>query len=404
MALAQGVKKEVRVKKEVTFGVAPGTGSAVLMRRVESSFDVVKDTYESAEIVTHQQVADFRHGARRVEGNLNGELSPTSYQIFMEAMLRKAFAAGGTTGAQTNITAAAGPPGTFTRAAGSYLTDGFKVGDVVRWTGWTTGGVANNARNYRITALSATVMTTSGLNDEVVAAKASGDSVTCTVQGKKCFTPDTGQTNDSLSIEQWFPDITQSELYRGIRLRSMAVSLPATGLATISFGFLGQDITRATSQYYISPTAAATTGILAAVSGSLRIGGVDYATVTGLEFTVDTEASGLQVVGANITPDVFVGRLKARGQMTVAFENAVLRDMFIDETEADIQAYFRLSSAVNSDFLSFYLPRVKAGGAQKSDGEQSLIQTIPFVGLYQGAGGTGTTSDKTTFTIQDSLL
>lgn len=404
MALAQGVKKEVRVKKEVTFGTAPGASGANLMRRVESSFDIVKDTYESAEIVTHQQVGDFRHGARRVEGTLTGELSPTSYQIFMEAMLRKAFAAGGTTGAQTNITAAAGPPGTFTRAAGSYLTDGFKVGDVVRWTGWTTGGVANNARNYRITVLTATVMTVTGTGDEVVAAKASGDSVTCTVQGKKCFTPDTGQTNDSLAIEQWFPDITVSELYRGLRLRSMQVSLPATGLARISFGFLGQDVTTATSQYYTSPTAAATTGLVAAVSGNLRIAGVDYATVTGLEFTVDTEASGLQVVGANITPDVFVGRLRARGQMTVAFENAVLRDLFLNETEADIHAYFRLTSAINSDFLSFYLPRVKAGGAQKSDGEQSLIQTIPFVGLYKGTGGTGTDSEKTTFVIQDSLL
>mgnify|MGYP001567577292 CR=1 FL=1 len=404
MAIAAGVNKSVRIKKEATFGTAPGATGAALLRRVTSQIDLVKDTYESQEIVSTFQRSDFRHGTRRVEGSIDGELSPGTYQLLMAAAMRKDFAAGATTGAIITVAAAAGPPGTFTRSAGSYLTDGFKVGDIVRWTGWATTGAGNNARNYRITALDATVMTVPGLLDEVVAVKAAGDSVTCTVVGKKSFTPTTGHTNDSFSIEHWYSDVTLSELFRGCRVRSVGLRLPASGLSLVSFGLLGQDITNAASAYYTSPTAAPTTGIAAAVNGALRFGGADIATVTGLEINYDGGMTTEPVVGANTSPDVFPGIVAISGQVTALFENATLRDLFINETEAELWAYLRLSTAINSDFLSFHLPRIKVGGASKSDGPQGLVQTLPFTALYNSAGGTGLAGEATTLTVQDSTL
>ena len=249
MAIAAGVNKSVRIKKEATFGTAPGATGAALLCRVTSQIDLVKDTYESQQIVSTFQRSDFRHGTRRVEGSLDDELSPGTHALMMAAAMRKDFVAGATTGAIITVAAVAGPPGTFTRSSGSFLTDGFKVGDIVRWTGWATTGAGNNARNYRITVLTATVMTVTGLLDEIVGAKVAGDSVTCTVVGKKTFTPTTGHTNDSFSIEHWHSDVSLSELFRGCRVRSMGLRLPASGLSTVSFGVLGQDVTTAASAY-----------------------------------------------------------------------------------------------------------------------------------------------------------
>ena len=48
------------------------------------------------------------------------------------------------------------------------------------------------------------------------------------------------------------------------------------------------------------------------------------------------------------------------------------------------------------------LTLVKVGGASKSDGEGGLVQTLPFMGLYNTAGGAGTTTDQTTLSMQDS--
>lgn len=404
MAIASGLRKELILKKEATFGVAAGVASALYLRRLTSDIGLKKDPYESAEIVTHAQVQDFRHGIRRILGTINGELSPGSYNLPMQSAIRKDFVAGATSGALVNVTAAAGPPGTFTRAAGSWITDGFKVGDVVRWSGWTTTGTNNNARNYRITALSATVMTTSGLLDEAVAAKAAGDSVTATVVGKKTYIPPTAQTNDSYTIEQNFPDIVQSEQYLGCKFGGMDVNLPATGLATVGFPLTGQDIVTSTAPYFTTPTAAGTQGIAAAVNGKLRMGGADIATVTGVSFKLDLGLSTDPVVGSNIVPGITPGRSRVSGQLTAMFEDGVLRDAFINETEIALHALLKLGSATNSEFLSFYFPRIKLGGADKDDGEKNLIQTLSFVALYNSAGGTGISTDQTTLSIQDSTI
>ena len=67
-------------------------------------------------------------------GTLNGELSPGTYADFMAAALRRDFAAvSALTGLSITI-AGSGPTYTVTRASGSWLTDGFKRGRVVRLT------------------------------------------------------------------------------------------------------------------------------------------------------------------------------------------------------------------------------------------------------------------------------
>jgi hypothetical protein len=59
-----------------------------LLRRVSSTLNLVKDTYQSAEVRTDRQIVDFRHGVKRVTGMISGEWSPGTYWDFMEAVCR----------------------------------------------------------------------------------------------------------------------------------------------------------------------------------------------------------------------------------------------------------------------------------------------------------------------------
>ena len=74
MTQATGIFKQVALKREVTYGTIPVAASAQLMRRVQSTIDLSKDVYQSNEIRPDFQVADYRHGVRRVKGALSGEL------------------------------------------------------------------------------------------------------------------------------------------------------------------------------------------------------------------------------------------------------------------------------------------------------------------------------------------
>lgn len=401
MPIATGIAKQTRYKQEVTYNTAPGASGAQLLRRVESTIGVEKDTYQSAELRSDYQISDFRHGTRRTMGSIKGELSPRTYSDFIGAALRRDFAAV-TAIAGASITIAGAGPYTITRAAGSFLTDGVKAGDVIRLSVGTFN--ANNLlKNIYVVSLTGTVLTVIVPNGSTLTAEGPIASATVTVFGKKTFTPATGHTDKSFSIEHWFSDAALSELYTGCKISSLDLALPPTGMATIDVGLMGSGgITTASSAYYTSPTAATTTGIAAAVNGVLYIGGSAVATCTGLSLKVDGGYSGDPVVGSNIMPSIFAGRVNVTGQFSAYFDSATYRDAFLNESELAISVVLTSDNTAASDFVAITVPRIKLGSAQRSDGEKGLMLTSDFQALFNGLGGAGTSSEQTTLSIQDS--
>lgn len=408
MPIATGVFKKLSLKRQTALNTkAPsgGAGTAQYMRRVTSTLDLNKATYQSAEILASQQRRDFRHGVRSVKGSISGELSVGGYQKPFESIMRQVVQVAATTGAIVTVTAAVttGAQGTFTRSAGSFITDGFKIGDVVNWSGWATTGVPNNAHNMIIIALTATVMTVQTLDGVAIGPKAAGDSVTCVVAGKKTWVPQTGHTRDYYTIEHWFSDIAQSEQFSDCVFTGATIQLPPSGMATVEFPVIGLDMQTGTAEYFTTPAAAPTGGILAAVNGILLVGGVAVATITGMTITINgnyTAPGG--VVGANVDPDIFPGVLEVTGQITVLFQNATYRDMFVAETEASIAVALTASNAANAGFTSFVMPRCKFGGASKDDGTAGLTLTMPFTALERIDGSA--VDLPTTISIQDSAF
>lgn len=397
MAIATGVAKQVRFKKESAWGTAAGATGAQLLRRVTSDLSLAKETYQSNEIRTDYQISDFRHGVRSVEGTVAGELSPLTYDSFLAAALRKDFVAGATTGALATLSVTT--TGTkFTRSSGSFITDGFKVGDVIGATGFSTAN--NNTHYVLVTVVAALTMDIVPLDGVVLTDEAAGGTRTIAVVGKKTYTPETAHTDDSFTFEHYYSDVTQSEVFTGCKVNTLAIALPPSGMATINIGLMGKDITTATSEYFTTPTAATSSGVLASVNGiAYAIGSRQYS-LTGLNINYTGNLSKEPVVGSNTVPDIFEGRVVVTGELTAFFENGTLRDAFINETEVALMFVFTTNNNKNPDFISFVMPRCKLGGAAKDDGEKGLVQTIPFQALFNSSG---TTDAKTTLIIQDSL-
>lgn len=401
MAIASGVFKQLAYKAETTWGTVPAAASAQAMRRTTSSLDLTKETYQSNEIRTDLQLNDFRHGVRGVSGKISADLSPGTHKDFMAAILKRDYAAVSAISGASITIAGTGPTYTVTRAAGSYLTDGVKVGDVIRLSVGTFNA-ANLNKNLMVVSLTATVATVVVLNGSALVAEGPIASATVSVAGKKTYIPATGHTDKSFSIEHWFSDISQSEVFSGCKPTACNIALPPSGIATVDWDFMGKDVTTAAAQYFTSPTAATTTGSLASVNGVVRIGSTTVATLTGLSLSIAANFSGDAVVGSNTKPVMSPGRVLVTGQATCYFEDATFRDVFVNETETSILCAFTSDNTAAADFVSFALPRVKFGGASKDDGEKGIVQTIPFQALYNSAGGTGIATEKTTLSVQDS--
>lgn len=401
MAIASGVAKQLKYKVESTWGTAPSASGSQLLRRVSSDLSLNKQTYQSEEIVSHYQRLDMRHGVRSVAGTIRGELSAGTYKDFMAAILRKAMTAtSAITGASITV-AGSGPTYTVTRAAGSFLTDGIKAGDVVKLTAGSFDA-ANLNKNLLVLSLTATVLTVMPLNGVALTAEGPIASATVSVPGKRSYTPTSGHTDLSYSFEHWFADLSLSEVYRGCKPTQMDINLPATGMSTIALQFMGKDITTAGGEYFTSPTAETETGTMAAVNGLMLAQGSAIALLTGLSFSVRGGHTAEPVVGSNTYADITEGRIVVDGQASVLFSGATERDYFINETEVSLVAVLSASNSAGADFLGFSFPRVKFGSATKDDGEKSLVQTMSFSALLNGSGGSGTSSEETTLVIQDS--
>jgi len=382
MTIATGVNKLLTFKKQAGLGVVAGASGGQNLRRTQSTLDLKKATYSSKELRPSQQIADMRHGVRSVEGTISGELSVGTYQSFIESVLRRA--ATGTT--------------TFDSTGGAV------TGNIITVTGDKTGQ----------TAKVGTVVAAAGVNyliakcttaQSILVRLDGGTAVagTMTEVGKHTYVPQTGQTRDYYTIEHNFQDIVQAERFTDCMITQMDVKLPASGMAGVDFMVKGLNVVTGTTGYFTSPVAATSGSVLAAANGVLTLAGAPIALITGMNFSIKgghTTIGG--VVGSNVEPDIFPGNVEADGQVTVLFQDATMRDIFINETEVSIVAAFTGSNAANAPFVSICFPRVKLGGAQKDDGEKGLVMTMPFTALE--ALPTDTGSYQTTVFIQDSAF
>lgn len=416
MTTASGIEKKLILAPQAAQGTVAvqALATAQYLRRVTSSMDLSKETFQSNEMRADRQIGDFRHGVWMGDGVLAGELSPGTYNLLMAGILRKDFVSAPVGGDEADVEAAvtSGASGTFTSAAtATWLTDGLKVGDVGRWTGWSTTGVDNNDRNFIITALTELIITGTFLDGDTVDAKVAGDAVTFTGVGKKTWTPATGHTEDWFSIEHEFSDLALSEVFWDAKPNTMAIKLPASGMALIDTAMMALKYNRepdATSPWFTNVLAATTTGVLASVNGLISVQGSPIALLTGIDFDIAAGITSEPVVGSKYKPDLFDGRVQVKGTMSVFFQDKTMRDYFVDETEVAVSCAFTTGDSGTADFLAFTMPRVKMGGSSKDDGEKGIVQTMPFVALFNTSGDDGTTttvdSIATTLSIQDSSL
>lgn len=403
MAIAQGINKIVTFYKQTGLGVPRSGSGGQKMRRETSMGKLAVANYENNEIVSHQQSTGAAHGARSASFTLNGLLSPNSYSTLFASLLRKAFAATTpSTGMSITIAGTLGAY-TITRAAGSWLTDGVKIGDIGRLSVGTFH--ANNInKNVLILGLTTTVMTVKTLNNTVMNAEGPIASGTFTVIGKKCIAPTTGHTAEYWTIEEWQSDIAQSELFTDAVMGSADIGLPSTGNTTLAFNLAALNRTTGGAQILTTPTAETTTQVLAGIQGAVIMNGAAVANVTGAQIKIDCGAAPMgSVLGSNFSPDVQRGRIKVSGQLTAYYQDGVLPGLFDAATKINVIIVNAADSTATSEFVSFVMTAVTLDGDDKDDGEKGIVRTYPFTAEINALGGPALANDQTIISIQDSL-
>jgi hypothetical protein len=397
-AIAQKISKQTVMRRQTSLGVV-GAATGQVMRRTSSIFKASRDMFKSSEVVTHHQSTGASYGLRKTDGSLAGHLSPGTYQMPIENILEAVFAAVAPYNSGIDTTASASSP-QFVDASGGFLTAGLKVGMVGRWTGFV-GATDNNDRNFWITALTATDMTGIFLDGTAVTADAAGDDVTFTPVGKFCKPPLTGHVKTYLQVEEWYGDLTDSDLFNDMIVGSVDFDLPATGNANFNSTYVGLARVLSGAQVMSAPTAETSTGIMSAINGRLYVNGATTP-ITGLKISIKNGAADTGAeVGSNSASDISKGVIEVEGSFTSMLRDQTLSALLEAETVVSIASVLTADETATSDFMGFVLGKVKIT-SDAPDDNAAIMRSYSFTAEINRAGGAALAWDDTIITVQDS--
>lgn len=380
--MANGSRHSMRYVAESTYGTTPATPALKPIRHTGTTLGLSKESLQSEEIRDDRQIADFRHGAYQVGGDVNFELSFASFDDLLEAVLLGTWVPTKTTATADQLAATAT---TVTRTVGSFVTEGFAVNDVVVNSGFTNAG--NNGR-FRVSAVVALTLTLTPLDGQtmVVEAAAAGRKVDSLRAILKA-----GTVRRSFTVERFFGDILTADKpyhrFTGVEFNTLALAISANAMLTGTFGVLGQNMTTATTAIVGATTPAPmTTSPLDSFTGTLNEAGTPIAVITEIQLNVENGLEARFVVGSKASIRPSIGRSNCSGTMTAYFENSLLLDKFINETESNIS--FELPDGAGNKYV-VTLPRIKYNGGQPDvEGEGPVTLSMPFQALLDAATST----------------
>ncbi|MBS7699170.1 MULTISPECIES: phage tail tube protein [unclassified Chelatococcus] len=385
----------VAYKEETSYGELPTSTGAKVFRPNTGGLNLTKGTIQSNENRRDGMTTRARHGQRNLAGSYSGDLSLGSFDDLIAAVFRGTFDAPlALTGLSLTVDDVAR---TFTRSAGSWIADGVKVGDVVRFGGFVTA--ANNDRNLRVTGVSATVLTVA---EDDLAEVAVAETAVTLDRPKKVIQ---GLTPRSFAFEEYEADIDGSEVALGVRVGSMQIQLQPNGMAILTFNFAGQDsdvLEGADAPHFTNPVATTSIG-LTAVEAVIRLGDEDLVDLTSLDITVDLRAAGTEVVARTTTPDVFTNNATVEGNMTALRKDFTRVKNFLAEDVLSLHLLFAGNEAEPRDFAAFYIGNLTLASASKSElgADGPRTQTI---GLNIGKDERGGAYDPTMIKFQTSAV
>lgn len=402
MAIAQGINKQVAIKKQTALGTAATGSGGQILRREQSTNTLKKDTYANNEIASHQQSTGKTHGIRSVDTALNGVLSAGTYSTVIASVMRDDFTA--TTSLTGLALAVGGVLGAYTlTGTGLLVSGGFKIGDIIRITVATGLNADCLNKNLLITNITNTVITVKTLNGSTMTT-GSGTACTLALPGKKSVVPTTGHTKDYWTVEDWQSDISQSEVFSDVMFGKLDIGLPSTGNATFSVSGVGLNRTTGATRILTTPAGETTSNPLAAINGILIVNGAAVTNITGVTLSIDGKAAGMgAVVGANVAPDIQRGTIEVSGSFTALYQDATLSTLFDNATQVNLVAIIEDNSTALSDFVSFSMSNITLDGDGKDDGDKAIVRTYPFTARINMAGGIALANDQTIISVQDSL-
>lgn len=355
---AQGSQVELVYVEETVKGTTPGSPSWLRIRKNSGGPVGEQGVIESGEIRSDRESASDVQGNNNVTGTINTELSTSSHDDF----IRSAMSSDWTT-TDTGVTTldAVASTDTYDRLTGSFITDGFVVGQWALFEGFSDA--ANNGwkKIISVAALSlgvaAALVDESGGGDEQISAKY--------MKG--------GVTTVSFSVAKRFTDVNQEILFAGVEVDTWALTFAPEAIIGQTFTLNGLSESDPT----VVGTAAsdvATGDPMDSFGGQVLIDDVLNSNLTSFDFTIGNNMSDGFTIGSRDKSSAFHGRRSITGSVGFYFDNLTEYTASKNHTEKDLS----ISMSEGSNYYGLNFPRAYWSLPTPDGDEGPLIMSGDF--------------------------
>lgn len=387
MAQQTGQNMLVAYKEETTFDTAPSpaTGGTRVRFNPSDGLTFGRESIQPGEVLSSLMTRMGRLGSGSVSGGYTGDAyADGSWDDWIEALLLSTWTASVDI-TETEMTSITTTDSTIVAAAGSWITEGVRVGDIVRLSNHSTA--ANNDINLRVVGVTADTITVAGTPLTVDASADSSFTLTVLKKLINAASP----TRRSYYIEEYFADIDQSMVYGGCKISSLRIQGQPNGMATVEWGIVGASgdaLDTASSPFYTSPTLGTGLGLVFD-DAQIRFAGAEVATLTSFELTIDLGAQPQPVLGSANAAGIFERAMTMEGSLGVLREDLDNFDHFTAEDELELHVLLEEEMSAPKNALGLFVPRLKLTNANAPvGGEGAMIETLPFM-VGEKAAATG---------------
>lgn len=368
--------------------------SKILRTAGGNGIKLTKASTASAEVRNDGMSTRGRHGAQKTASDYNAEMSLGSHDPIIEALMRGTWDAVTLSATEADMTSVTTEANAIVATAGSWLTKGFRTGDVIRAT--DLSDAENNGRNIRLTNVTALRLETA----ETLTVNATPDTAfTITRPGKRIINP-ASLVKRYCTLEEYEGDIDQSTVLTDFVWGTAKLSMGPNGIIMFDPGGIGtgriEALDPADSPCFSGPVA--TTGTpMAVVDATIRWKNEDLVELTSFDLSMDIQPSAPDTFGSGqikYAPDVFTGPLQVSMNLTMLRKSLQALQDFIAEEQYSLHVLAVDNTAEPKDFLSITVPNFTLGSADpsalsKQGGGRTQTIQVPaaLVGVDNSAAG-----------------
>lgn len=389
-------------KVQSGLGTQATGASGIVLRQTGSGggLKMTKAATESNEVRRDGMRTRGRHGTQKVSGSWGGEASLGSHDPVLEATMRGTWSSvlviTEATAALASITTGAN---TIVAAAGSWITAGVRVGDVGRLTNHSSAG--NNARNLRITGVTALTLTVA----ETLTVNAVADTTFTLTIAKKLINPAAGSmVKRYYTVEDHEVDIDASEVATDFVWGAVKLSMSPNGILMLDPSGMGTgrfEVLSAGSAPLLTSPTESTGAPMSVVDAYVRLGSSDFVDLTAFDLTMDIKPMAPEVFGTpaiKYSPDVFTGQMGISMNLSMLRSDLARVSSYIAEDLFSLHILAVDNEAEPKDYFSIYVPNFSFGTVDKSALSKEggpRTQTISIPEALVGKDETGGAFDPT---------